>query len=161
MGGSKLDTPEVKKHVVQRLAAGATKTDVAKEVQIDRASISRFSQRDDIKALVEAEAIRLTEILPDAIQAVIDTVKSYRDIPDDEMRRKEFAYKVIRDVLKAVKIFPTPLQSQTFINIQQGDSEACSPEVMELLKFHTEQNVDILDIDPEIPGEEREAEITE
>ena len=161
MGGSKLDTPEVKRRVVQRLASGATKTDVAKEVQIDRASISRFSQRDDIKALVEAEAMRLTEILPDAIQAVIDTVKSYKDIPDDEMRRKEFAYKVIRDVLKAVKIFPTPLQSQTIINIQGGDSEAYTPEVMEILMRHTAEDNDILDIDPEIPGVEREAEITE
>jgi len=161
MGGSKLDSLKVKRHVIQRLASGASHTAIGEEIKMDRSAVTRFAHRDDIKALVEAEAMRLTEILPDAIQAVIDTVKSYRDIPDDEMRRKEFAYKVIRDVLKAVKIFPTPLQSQTFINIQQGDSEACSPEVMELLKFHTQQNVDILDIDPEIPGEEREAEITE
>jgi len=148
----KLDRPEIKKHVVQKLAAGATHKEIGKEVEIDRSAVTRFSHREDIKSLVEQEALRLTEILPDAIDEVMRIVREMKDIPKGELKEREFAYKVVRDVLKTFKIYPTPLQSQTIINVQHGqESEEYAPEVLEILRKHTRDNEGIIDIDPEIP----------
>lgn len=148
----KLDRPEIKKHVVQKLAAGATHKEIGKEVEIDRSAVTRYSHREDIKSLVEQEALRLTEILPDAIDEVMRIVREMKDIPKGELKEREYAYKVVRDVLKTFKIYPTPLQSQTIINIQQGQEHAAlAPEVIELLRKHNRDNQGIIDIDLELP----------
>ena len=150
MGRSKLDKPAIKKRVVQQLAMKTTHEDIGKEVGLDRSVVTRFANREDIKQEVEKEAMRLLEVLPDAITEVMRIVREMKDIPRGDLKEREFAYKVVRDVLKTVKIYPTPLQSQTIINIQgSGTDKLLTPEVLRLLKRREDES--ILDIDPEIP----------
>jgi len=148
MGGSKLNKPEIKQHVVQRLASGATHTEIAREVEIDRSAVTRFSHKPEIRELVQQEGLRLVEILPDAVQAVMDTVKSYKNIPNDDLKQREFAYKVIRDVMKTFRIYPTPFQSQTIVNIQQADNGVIAPDVLKVLKvFFDSEHEGYIDVD--------------
>ncbi len=106
-----------KKNVVQRLAVGESQRSVTKEVGIDHSQISRFSNREDIRAIIEEEQIRLAEFVPDAVENVKELVREMKKIPKKDIRRLELSYKASLDTLKSVGIMPSPVQSQVMTNI--------------------------------------------
>jgi len=133
-----LDTPHIKKNVVQRLAVEESQRSVAKEVGIDHSQINRFSNREDIRAIIEEEPMRLVEVVPDAVENVKELVREMKKIPKKDVRRLELSYKASLDTLKSVGIMPNPAQSQVITSIYQQNNLAIPPAVMEILRKHSE-----------------------
>lgn len=120
MKKSKLDSPPVKAEVVKRLAAGESQSSIAEGVGLHRSQLCRFANRQDIKEFIEQEQLRLLEVVPDAVENQMELVREMKNIPPKETKRRELAYKASQDVLKAVGIMPTPLQSPVITNIFQN-----------------------------------------
>jgi hypothetical protein len=133
---SKLDNPHIKKEVVQRLAVGDRPKSIAKDVGLSSSQIYRFAKREDIKPFIEQEQIKLLEVVPDAVENVKELVREMKDIPKEEIKRRELSYKASLDTLKAVGIMPTPVQSQIITNIYQENNLIVSPAVQEIIRKH-------------------------
>ena len=133
-----MDTPHIKKKVVQRLAVGESQRSIAKDVGIDHSQISRFSKREDIRSFIEEEQMRLVEVVPDAIENVKGLVREMKKIPKKDIRRRELSYKASVDTLKSVGIMPSQVQSQVITSIYQQNNLAFSPVVEEILRKHGE-----------------------
>jgi predicted transcriptional regulator len=133
MKKSKLDIPHIREKVVKELAVGKSQNVIAKDVGLNQSSVSRFANRDDIRALIEQEQAKLLDCVPDAVQNVKDLVREMRDIPKKDTKRRELSYKASKDVLKSVGLLPTPIQSQTFVNLYQDNKTVISPFIQELL----------------------------
>ncbi|MFH1702877.1 MAG: hypothetical protein ABIB41_05520 [Nitrospirota bacterium] len=56
-----------------------------------------------------------------------------KSIPKRDIKRRELSYKASKDVLKSVGLLPTPIQSQVFINLYQGNNQILSPVIMQIL----------------------------
>ena len=102
----KLD--HVKDKVVKMLAVNEPQTGIAKQVGVNQSTISRFANKDEAQILIEEEQLKLVEALPDAVQNVKDLVEEMKDIPKDDIKRRELSYKASKDVLKATNVFPSP-----------------------------------------------------
>jgi predicted transcriptional regulator len=133
MKKSKLDIPHIREKVVKELAVGKSQNVIAKDVGLNQSSVSRFASRDDIRALIEQEQARLVECVPDAVENVKELVREMRDIPKSDTKRRVLSYKASKDVLKSVGLLPTPVQSQTFVNLYQDNRTELSPFLRELL----------------------------
>ena len=138
MRRSKLDTPHIKKEVIKRLAVGEPQNSVAKDVGLDQSQVSRFSRREDIQAFIEQEQKRLLDVVPDAVENVMSLVREFKNIPAKETKRRELSYKASTDVLKSVGLLPTPVQSQTLVNICSTKNVFMSPVMEEALKKYGE-----------------------
>ncbi len=114
---SKLNKLPVKNEVIHQLAIGETQTDIAKRVGVDRSNISRFASKGEARVRIEEEKLKLAEATPDAVQNVKDLVTEMKDIPKDEIKRRELSYKASKDTLKAVGLFPTPQYAHSLTNI--------------------------------------------
>jgi len=79
------------------------------------------------------------ECIPDAVENVKSLVREMKHIPKNENKRRELSYKASSDVLKGAGLFPTPVQSQTFVNFYQQNNTVLSPIILELLKQQQEQ----------------------
>ena len=98
---SKLDKLPVKNEVIHQLAVGESQTSIAEQVGVNQSTISRFANKDEAQILIEEEQLKLVEALPDAVQNVKDLVEEMKDIPKDDIKRRELSYKATTDVLIA------------------------------------------------------------
>ncbi len=80
----KLNTLHVKNHAVEMLTIGESHTSIAEQVGVDRSTISKFANNDEVRVLIEKEQLKLVKVLPDAVQNVKDLVKEMKDIPREE-----------------------------------------------------------------------------
>ena len=110
----KLD--HVKDDVVKKLAIGKSQTGIAEQVGVDQSTISRFANKDEARARIEEEKLKLAEATPDAVQNVKDLVTEMPTIPKDDIKRRELSYKASTDVLKATNIFPSPQFAHNIYN---------------------------------------------
>ena len=133
MKKSKLDIPHIKETVVKQLAVGETKRSIANGVGMHHSQISRFAQRDEIQALIEAEQTKLLDCVPDAVENVNRLVREMKDIPKEDTKRMELAYKATKDVLKSVGLLPTANQSQTLININNDNRQQILSPVIQAI----------------------------
>jgi predicted transcriptional regulator len=144
MRKSKLDQPHIKEQVVKELATGRSQAQIAKEVGISASQVCRFANRENIKPFIEKEQMRLLEVVPDAVENVKELVKEMKDIPKSDTKRRELSYKASTDVLKAVGLMPTPIQSQVITNIyNQQNNVFISPVVQALLDKYLQDLEDI------------------
>jgi len=69
---SKLDQPVIKDkdNVIKQLAVGVPQQVIAQQVSIDRSTVSRFKNREDIRPFIEQEQMNLLEVVPDAVENV-------------------------------------------------------------------------------------------
>ncbi len=104
----KLDTRHVKNDVIKRLTIGESHTSIAEQVGVERSTISKFANKDEVRALIDKEQEKLIEVLPDAVQNVKNLVEEMKDIPKDDIKRRELLYKASKDVPKATNVFPSP-----------------------------------------------------
>ncbi|MGD0883565.1 MAG: hypothetical protein ABSA46_01595 [Thermodesulfovibrionales bacterium] len=131
---SKLDAPHIKAKVVKELAVRKTQAAIAAEQGLNQSSVSRFAHREDVKPYIEQEQMKLLDGVDDAVQNILRLVRTMKDVPKKELKRLELHYKASMDLLKAVGIMPTPLQSQTIQNIfNQNVNAVISAECMSLL----------------------------
>ena len=132
---SKLDAPHVKERVTKELATGRSQRSIAREIGLHPSQVSRFANREDIKMLIEEEAYRLFEAVPDAVQNVIDLVAEMKTIPENDTKRLELSFRASLAVLKAAGMLPTSHNSQTFINLyNQTNAMKIDPIVKALIE---------------------------
>jgi hypothetical protein len=142
MKKSKLDAPHIKAQVVRQLATHQSQNSIAKEVGLNQSSVCRFANREDIIRLIEEEQARLLGVVPDAVQNMKDLVTEMPNIPKKDVKRRELSYKASKDVLKSVGLLPTPVQSQVFINLYQGNNQILSPVIMHILEQISKSDYD-------------------
>jgi transcriptional regulator with XRE-family HTH domain len=122
MGSVRLGGGAVKNEVARAIAGGHSQQEIAKSLGVNQSTISRIVNKDDVKALIENETLKLLEAVPQAVENIKDLVKEMPEIPKKEIKRRELAYKASAEVLKTAGMLPTPIQSQTLINIiRTGD----------------------------------------
>ena len=138
----KLD--HVKDDVVKKLAVGESQTSIAKQVGVNQSTISRFANKDEAQILIEEEQLKLVEVLPDAVQNVKDLVKEMKDIPKDDIKRRELSYKASKDVLKATNVFPSPQYAHN-INNDNSQQTVISPSYQAFLDFQAENGLKMLE----------------
>ncbi len=63
-------------------AVGETQTCIAKQIGVDQSTISRFTNKDEAKKLIEEEQLELIEWLPDAVQNVKNLVEEVKGLPN-------------------------------------------------------------------------------
>ena len=131
---SKLETPHIKAQVVKRLAVGEPQEAIAKDFGIHQSQVSRFASREDIRAAIDDAQKQLLECIPDAVENIKNLVREMKHIPKNENKRRELSYKASSDVLKGAGLFPTSVQSQTFINLCQQNTTILSPVILRLLE---------------------------
>ena len=57
--------------------------------------------------------------MPDAVLNVKELVEEMKDIPKDDIKRRELSYKASTDVLKATNVFPSPQYAQNIYNVKE------------------------------------------
>jgi len=134
----KLD--HVKDDVVKKLAVGEPQTSIAKQVGVDQSTISRFAKEDENIRLIEEERGKLVGILSDAVQNVKDLVEEMKDIPKDDIKRRELSYKASKDVLKATNIFPSPQYAHNIYNDNRTQT-VVEPKIMKLFSSDLANNM--------------------
>lgn len=135
MRQSKLDAPPVKEMVVKELAIGKSKSSIAEEVGLHRSQVCRFANREDVKELIETEAMRLLEVVPDAVDNIKTTVKGMKNLPKKDIKNRELAYKASAKVLESAGILNTATPSQVIVNIfKQSEKPLISPLVQKVLQ---------------------------
>ncbi len=132
---SKLNKLPVKQEVIHKLAVGETHTSIAGQIGVDRSTISRFASKDEAQALIEQEQIKLAEAVPDAVQNVKDLVEEMKDIPKDDIKRRELSYKATTDVLKATNVFPSPQYAHNIYNDNSQHNTVITPEFQSFIDF--------------------------
>ncbi len=138
----KLD--HVKDKVVKMLAVNEPQTSIAKQVGVNQSTISRFANKDEAQILIEEEQLKLVEVLPDAVQNVKDLVEEMKDIPKDDIKRRELSYKASKDVLKATNVFPSPQYAHNIYN-DNSQQTVISPSYQAFLDFQAENGLKMLE----------------
>ena len=123
--------------MVKKLAVGESQTSIAGQVGVDQSTISRFANKDEAQILIEEEQLKLVEVLPDAVQNVKDLVEEMKDIPKDDIKRRELSYKASKDVLKATNVFPSPQYAHNIYN-DNSQQTVISPSYQAFLDFQAD-----------------------
>jgi len=137
---SKLDKLPVKQEVIHKLAIGEPQTSIAKQVGVDQSTISRFAKEDENIQLIEEERGKLVKVLPSAVQNVKDLVEEMKDIPKDDIKRRELSYKASKDVMKATSIFPSPQYAHNIYNDNRTQT-VVEPKIMKLFSTDLARNM--------------------
>ncbi len=137
---SKLDKLPVKQEVIHKLAIGEPQTSIAKQVGVDQSTISRFAKEDENIQLIEEERGKLVKVLPSAVQNVKDLVEEMKDIPKEDIKRRELSYKASKDVLKATNIFPSPQYAHNIYNDNRTQT-VVEPKIMKLFSTDLANNM--------------------
>jgi len=67
MKTSKLDVAAVKITVARELATGKSQRTIGEEVGLSQSQVSRFASREDVRQLINEEAMRLVKAVPGAV----------------------------------------------------------------------------------------------
>ena len=129
----KLD--HAKDKVAKMLAVGEAQTKVAKQIGVDQSTISRFANKDEAQKLIEEEKLKLAEVIPDAVQNVKDLVGEMKDIPKDDIKRRELSYKATTDALKATNVFPSPQYANNIYNDNSQHNTVITPAFQQFLDY--------------------------
>lgn len=132
----KLD--HVKEKVVKMLAVGEPQTSIAGQVGVNQSTVSRFANEEEAIKAIEEEKLKLAEVIPDAVQNVKDLVEEMKDIPKDDIKRRELSYKATKDVLKAVNVFPAPQYANNIYNDNRQQA-VISPSYQAFIDFQNSQ----------------------
>jgi hypothetical protein len=90
---SKLNALENKQAIIQMLATGVSQADVAHNLNVSESQISRFSNREDIKKLIENEAYRMMDCLPDAVENIKALVWGMKHLPPNDHKNRDLCYR--------------------------------------------------------------------
>ncbi len=131
----KLDAQHIKDNVVKKLAVGEPQSSIAEQAGVNQSTISRFAKEDEIGQQIEEEREKLVRVLPDAVENVKDLVEEMKDIPKDDIKRRELSYKATTDVLKATNVFPSPQYAYNIYNDNSQQNTVITPAFQQFLDF--------------------------
>lgn len=129
------------------LAVGVSQVKVARAFGIGRSSVSRWKSREEVQEMIRAQAARLAEAVPDAVNFQRNVVKAGRRESGKILRRRkagenlepvdykllEAAGRASENVLKTTGLLPANTTSQTFNTLIIGDNEGLSPIISRLM----------------------------
>ena len=140
---------------IQLLATGANQAEVAREIGVNRSTVCRWTQKEEVRAKIEAEAQRFLESLPDTVEQIKRDLSTANQLskfiageegaenrtrltnPDHQLRFLENAYRKQGDLLRAAGILSSPAPS---IVVQQvfndNRTQVLSPTVIQVLGDH-------------------------
>jgi predicted transcriptional regulator len=152
MKKSILDRPGIKGKVVRELAVGKSQRAIGREVGISQAQISRFANKENTKELIEHEAMRLIEAVPDAVSNMRELVKALRTLPRKDHKNRELSYRATVKVLEAAGMLNTPNCSPTIVNMFQQNNTFDSPLIKGILEKFSEslKTPDSVEVDYEV-----------
>jgi len=135
------DKPGPRAQAIKMLAAGVTQAEVARTFGIGQASVSRWKDKAEIARMIQSEAVRLAEAVPDAVAyqrnlvaaGKRESAKALRARGKVDYRLLEAAGRASENVLKTTGILPASTVSQTFNTVLLGTSEGLSPILARLL----------------------------
>jgi predicted transcriptional regulator len=81
MGSVRLEGQTVKNEIARTIAGGHSQEKIAKSLGVSQSTISRMVNKDDVKALIENETLKLLEAVPQAVENIKDLVKEMSEIP--------------------------------------------------------------------------------
>ena len=111
-----------KDYIAGALVAGIPQEDIARELRVNQSTISRFSSKEEIKTVIEAETKNLLEALPDAVENVKTLVRGMKDLPISESKARELALKASFRVLETGGVLNSSSPSQVVLNISRNDN---------------------------------------
>jgi len=142
---SKLDKLPVKQEVIHKLAIGEPQTSIAEQVGVDQSTVSRFANKDEAIRAIEEEKLKLAEVTSEAVENVKNLVKEMKDIPKDDIKRRELSYKASKDVLKATNVFPSPQYAHNIYNDNRQENEVrISNTIASIIGQHTLDQIEKL-----------------
>jgi transposase-like protein len=138
MKTSKLDPSHIKQEIAKRSATGESQGSIAKEFGMCHTTIRRFARKEDVQRLIKEETRNLLEVVPDAVENIKTLVREMKNIPKNDHKRPELAYKASQKVLESAGIMNTPTPSQTVVSIINKDNPSLAPVIEALIKKHFE-----------------------
>lgn len=121
-------------YIASSIAAGVPQTQIARQLQVNQSTISRFSSKTEIQAAIEEQTKSLLEVLPDAVANVKSLITGMKDLSPKETKRIELALKASFRVLESSGLLNSSTPSQTIISLTKADNTYLSPEIDGLLK---------------------------
>ena len=134
MGNKMLESAEVKEQIAKALTAGVSQTTIAQSLGVSQSTISRLVGKQDVKALIERESLRLLEAVPQAVENLKALVNEMPNIPPEQVKRKELGLKASIKLLESAGMLNTLSPSPTFVNIVNAGTTIISPVVERLLE---------------------------
>ena len=163
--GGIMDNPKNARKAVRMIIEKKSQTEIAKVIGCNKATVSRWNNREDIKAWIDEQAQKYIESLPEALAVsknILDIGKYQtenavtRDESGDivkvdsekiDYRLVEAALKESEKIRQAVGITPSQSTSVVIGQLVMGDqNNVLMPNVQQLLD---RQLTDILDVTPE------------
>lgn len=124
-----------KEYIAQNLVAGKSQNELAKELNVNQSTVSRFSSKEEVKGIIEKEAMRLLGCVPDAIDNIMSAVQNYKNIDVSDTKNRELSLKASMRVLETAGMLNSTSPSQVVINLQkEAEEKVISPEILKLLQ---------------------------
>lgn len=117
-------------------------------VMVDQSRLSKYANREDIRREIEEQRLRLLDLVPDAISNVNSLVRGFKDLRPEQTKERSLGYEASKDLLRASGLYPSPVTSQTLVQIYNSDTpDGLSPEAMAILsKFLGHSETEIIDL---------------
>ena len=151
-----LDEPKNRKKALGLLARGETKSGVAKALGCSRATVGRWSSREEVQRWIEDGAQKYLESLPDALAISTNLLQAGKKESGMLLGKKkadvdhkvlELAVREAESMRKSVGIIPAQHQSVVIGQLILGDqTNVLAPNVQSLLDHHLNN---VLDVTPE------------
>ncbi len=135
MKKSKLETK--KDFIAGALAAGIPQTEIAKQLQVNQSTISRLSNKEDVRAAIEEQGMSLMGVLTDAVDNIKSEVNGMKYLPVEDHKGRDRALKASMRVLEAGGLLNSATQSSVVISITKEGNQYINPIVDEILRQHT------------------------
>lgn len=133
---------KVKMEIAKALAGKVSQQKIADQLGVSQSTISRLASRDDVKAMIEQETIRLLGSVPQAVDNIADLVNEMPQMTS--VKEKELAFKASRKVLEAAGILNSASPSLSVVNIVQRNSIVLTPIVKAMLDRLLESSKEVL-----------------
>jgi transcriptional regulator with XRE-family HTH domain len=132
--------------IASGLAAGLTQEVIAGQIGMSRATVSRRSNKDDVKALVEqAKDKMMKEYLPKSVENIGYAINKFQELkPAEDNQLRYLGYRASEKMLENIGILGTP--SPGFQILINQTNQIVSPIVQAMLDKH---NGDVIDVDAE------------
>ena len=121
--------------IVKDRVAGKKVSEIAREVGLTPAGVSKVLNRDDIRKMLEREYLKLANAVPEVTEKIIGAASEFSK--DQESDDKKISWEANKLIAQAHGLLPTSSQSvvhQTFINNQVN--QIIPPVIAELAAKH-------------------------
>ena len=77
-----------------------SQTAVARSLGVNQSTISRLANKEDVKALLEDETLKLLEVVPQAVENLKSLVNEMPEISKKEVKRRELSLKATNSAIQ-------------------------------------------------------------